>query len=178
MSFGKSSKSQTTQQSQKTDPWAPAIPYLKSFLGDVDAAKGNLGPTGDQLDAFALLKQNAAEGMPYLDQIKQLGADQLGTVSRTGMVDEAYGGLKSSLADVAAGKNQDILSDPRIQAMLAEVGDNVQNRIQGVFAGVGRDVSGNAAGQQAIGKGVTAAQLPILFNEFARRLCATSLRAG
>ena len=169
MSFGKSSKSQTQSTSQKTDPWAPAIPYLKSFLGDVDAAKGNLGPTGDQLDAFGILKQNAVEGMPFLDQIKQLGADQLGTTSRTGMVDEAYGGLKAGLADVAAGKNLDIMNDPRIMAMLKTVGDDVQNRIQGVFAGAGRDVSGNTAGQQAIGKGVTAAQLPILINEFARQ---------
>lgn len=85
------------------------------------------------------------------------------------MVDAAYGDLKTQLGDVAAGRNQDIMSDPRIQAMLREVGNDVQSRITGAFAAAGRDITGNAAGQGAIARGVTTAQLPILMQEFARQ---------
>jgi len=169
MSFGKSSKKTTTNQSSQTEPWGPAIPYLVNFLKDADLTRSTLGPSGDQLDAYAGLKTKAAAGAPWLSEIEKLTSDAFGTTSRTGMIDDAYTGLKTGLADVAAGKNLDILSDPRIQAMLKTVGDDVQNRIAGVFAGAGRDVAGNAAGQGAIAKGVTAAQLPILLQEFARQ---------
>src|SRR5262245_37847581 len=53
--------------------------------------------------------------------------------------------------------------------MLEQVGNDVQSRIRGAFAAQGRDITGNAAGQGAIAKGVTAAQLPILMSEFARQ---------
>jgi hypothetical protein len=53
--------------------------------------------------------------------------------------------------------------------MLQQVGNDAQNRIQGLFMGAGRDITGNAAGSQALGRGITAAQLPILMQEFARQ---------
>jgi hypothetical protein len=169
MSFGSSSKTTKTNQNSQTEPWAPAIPYLSRFLQDTDLLRSTMGPSGDQLDAFAQLKRNAAGGTPWLDQIKTLTDQQFGTTSRTGMLDDAYGGMKTNLADVAAGKNQDILSDPRLQAMLAQVGGDAQNRVNSMFSAAGRDISGNAAGQQAMGRGVTAAQLPILMQEYARQ---------
>ena len=169
MGSSKGSSSTQTSQKSQSEPWAPAIPYLKNFLGDLDSSRGLLGPSGDQLDAFAQLKQNAAQGNPFTDQIRRLAGDQFGLQSRSGTVDDAYGRLQTQLGDIAGGRNQDILSDPRLQAMLKQVGDEAQNRVQGIFAGSGRDVTGNAAGQQAIGRGVTAAQLPILMNEYARQ---------
>jgi hypothetical protein len=171
MNWGKSEKktTQVTDQTSKQDPWAPTIPLLTSYLGDLDAARSNLGMTPGQADAFASLKAKAAAGHPWATDIGQVATDAFGTPSRAGMVDDAYGAFKTNLGDVAAGKNLDILSDPRLQAILANVGDDVQNRIAGVFAGAGRDVSGNAAGQQAIAKGVTSAQLPLLLQEFSRQ---------
>lgn len=169
MSFGSSSSSSTTKQNSQSEPWGPAVPYLAQFLKDADLGRSVLGPSADQIDAYANLKRKAATGMPWLDQINQLTSDAFGVTSRTGMLDEAYGRFQEQLGDVAAGKNQDILSDPRIQAMLQQVSDDVQSRIQGVFAGAGRDVTGNAAGQKAIARGVSEAQLPILMQEFARQ---------
>jgi hypothetical protein len=169
ISFGSSKKTTNTSQQSQTEPWAPAIPYLSQFLQDLDTGRSTLGPSGDQLDAFAKLKENAAAGNPWTPQIGQLASDTLGATSRTGMVDDAYSRLQAQLGDVAAGRNQDILSDPRIAAMLDQVGNDVQSRITGAFAAAGRDITGNAAGQGAIAKGVTAAQLPILMQEFARQ---------
>jgi hypothetical protein len=169
MSFGSSSKTTKTNQQSQSEPWAPAMPYLGQFLKDTDLLRSTMGPSGDQLDAYAQLKRNAVQGSPWLDQIERLATDQFGTASRTGMVDDAYGTMKTQLADVAAGKNQDILSDPRIAAMLSQVGNDAQNRVHSLFAAAGRDPVGNAAGLQAMGRGITQAQLPILMQEFARQ---------
>lgn len=166
----KSSKStQTTNSSSQSDPWDVTIPYLTSFLGDLDMSKAIIGPTGDQLDAFQILKDRAASGNPYAGQIDQLARDQFGGVgSRSGTVDAAYSDLKNQLGGYARGDNLDFENNPYIQKMLSTVGDNVQNRIAGMFAGAGRNVTGNAAGQRAIAEGVTSAQLPILSDLYSR----------
>lgn len=171
MSFGSSNKTTntTTAQQSQTEPWGPAIPYLANFLKDADLGRSVLGPSGDQLDAYASLKQKAAQGMPWLDQIQNLTSDLFGTTSRAPTIDAAYTSMRDSLGGLARGDNQDILSDPRMQAMLKQVGDDAQSRITGAFAAAGRDITGNAAGQGAIGRGVTAAQLPILMQEYARQ---------
>jgi hypothetical protein len=173
ISLGSSKKTTNTSQQSQTEPWAPTIPYLSQFLQDLGAGRSTLGPSQDQLDAFATLKKNAAAGDPNAANIAQLATDQFGATSRSPILDAAYSTLQSQLGDVASGKNQDILSDPRIQAMLAQVGNDVQNRISGAFAAAGRDVTGNAAGQGAIAKGVTSAQLPILMDEYARQQART-----
>jgi hypothetical protein len=169
MSFGASNKTTNTAQQSQTEPWAPAIPYLSSFLNDINSARSTLGPSPDQLDAFAKLKQNAAQGNPLTGDIAQLAKDTISMPSRSGTVDDAYAALKSQLGDVAAGKNQDILANPELQAMLKSVGDDAYNRIAGAFAAAGRDITGNAAGQGAVAKGITAVQLPLLLQEFARQ---------
>jgi hypothetical protein len=58
------------------------------------------------------------------------------------------------------------MSNPQMQAMLTQVGDDAQNRINAMFAGAGRDLSG--ANQQAVAKGVTQAQLPLLMDQYNR----------
>ena len=60
------------------------------------------------------------------------------------MADDAYTRLQSQLGDYASGKYLDFESNPYIQKMLSTVGNDVQNRIAGAFAGRGRDVTGNA----------------------------------
>lgn len=162
ISFGSSSSKTNTTQQQQSEPWAPAIPYLSRYLQDTDALRSLAGPSGDQLDAFAQLKQIAAGGNPHAGQIDQLANDSFATASRSGMADDAYKTLQSQLGDYASGKYLDFESNPYIQKMLSSVGNDVQNRINQMFAGSGRDVTGNASGQQAIARGVTQAQLPIL----------------
>lgn len=167
ISFGsKKTKSSTTSNSQ-SDPWEPTIPYLENFLGDLNSASGKYGPTSEQEDAFAKLKSQS--GNPFYDQITKLANDQFaGVPTRSGIVTDAYGTLKNQLGKYASGDYLDFETNPYIQKMLTNVGNDVQNRVQGIFAGAGRDVVGNAAGQGAIAKNVTAAQLPILAQLFAQ----------
>lgn len=164
--FGASDSSTTTNSASKTDPWGPAIPYLTNFLSDADLARMNLGPSRDQLDAFATLKNNAAGGNPFAGNISKLAGDTFNAGSNSGMVMDAYKNLQGQLGDYASGKYLDFSSNPYIQKMLATVGNDTANRINQMFAGSGRDITGNAAGQQALGRGVTQAELPILAQLF------------
>lgn len=162
ISFGTQNSTTNTQQQSQSEPWAPTIPYLTRFLQDSDNLRSLLGPSGDQLDAFGKLKQNAAAGNPFAGQISNLANDTFNATSRSGVADNAYKTLQSQLGDYASGKYLDFSNNPYITQMLKTVGDDVQNRVQQQFAGAGRDISGNAYGQLALGRGITQAQLPIL----------------
>jgi hypothetical protein len=165
LSFG--SKSTDTKQttSGERDPWDKTVPYLSGFLKNVGKV-GGTGLTTDQKAAFDYLKGNAFEGNPWDVQQATLANDLYGTADRTGIVGDAYGKLHSQLGDYASGKFLDPMSNPQMQAMLTQVGDDAQNRINAMFAGAGRDLSG--ANQQAVAKGVTQAQLPLLMDQFNR----------
>jgi hypothetical protein len=165
-SFGSESKSQNSKSKQ--DPWAPAVPYLKDFLaqtGEVGANAGQ-GLTPGQTEAFGQLKGNALQGSPWVAQQSQLAGDLYGTADRTGIVGDAYGALQGQLGDYASGKYLDPMSNPQMQAMLQQVGDDAANRVNAQFAGAGRDLSG--ANQTAVGRGVTQAQLPLLLDQYNR----------
>jgi hypothetical protein len=165
-SFGSSSKQESSNSKQ--NPWAPAVPYLKDFLsqtGQVGKDAGQ-GLTPSQQTAFEQLKGNALEGSPFLSQQQQLVSDLYNTQDRTGIVGDAYKSLQGHLGDYASGKYLDPMSNPQMQAMLQQVGDDAWNRTNAMFAGAGRDLSG--ANQMAASRGVTQAQLPLLFDQFNR----------
>jgi hypothetical protein len=165
ISFGSEEKKQTSNSKQ--DPWAPSVPYLKDFLRQAGSVGDNAGTlTNSQKDAFKELKANAREGNPWVGQQQQLAGDLYNTADRTGIVGDAYGALQGQLGDYASGKYLDPMSNPQMQAMLQQVGDDAWNRTNAMFAGAGRDLSG--ANQTAAARGVTQAQLPLLLNEYAR----------
>jgi hypothetical protein len=164
--FGSEKTSQNSKSQQ--DPWAPAVPYLEKFLKQTGTVGKNAGAglTPGQSAAFGQLKDNALQGSPWVAQQSQLAGDLYGTADRTGIVGDAYGALQGQLGDYASGKYLDPMSNPQMQAMLQQVGDDAANRVNAQFAGAGRDLSG--ANQQAVGRGVTQAQLPLLLDQYNR----------
>lgn len=167
MSKSSSNTSQAQKQSGATGPWAYATPAVQGFV-DRLASTGNIGITPDQQAAFGVLKNNAAQGNPWTGQIGQLATDSLNTADRTGTVGQAYGNMQSQLGGYASGANLDPMSNPQMRAMLAQVGDEAQNRVNAQFAGAGRDLSG--MNQQSVARGVTQAQLPLLFDQYNRNV--------
>jgi hypothetical protein len=159
ISFGKTK--QTTQQQQKsqTDPWDVAIPYVTDLLKKTQQPSSQVGPTTDQAAAYDQLKTNAKAGNPYAGDIDTLTKDLFG--STTGS--DAYADLNRRLSPVADGTNQDIGNDPYLQNLLKTISDDVQWRTNRTFAGAGRDLSG--INQQAVARGVTQAQAPILVDQ-------------
>lgn len=162
--MGKSAKSKQNS-SGYSEPWSYTIPAVRGIV-DKAASAGGIGMTPDQASAFGVLKNNAAQGNPWAQQSAQLANDAYGTVDRTGGVSGAYNTLQNRLGSYADGSQLDPMSNPQMQAMLTQVGDDVQNRINSMFAGAGRDLSG--ANQQAVARGVTQAQLPLLLDQYNR----------
>ena len=163
MSFG-SSKSKTNTTSH-SDPWAPTIDPLNAYIDKINGV-GGLDITPDQQAAFKALKTNAAEGNPFTPQIGNLADWSLGydNADQKKMVSDAFTGLQDQLGAYANGDYLDPMSNPQMAAMLQTVGDSVQARINRMFAGAGRDLSG--ANQGAVARGVTEAQLPLLLDQF------------
>lgn len=167
MSLGfNSSKSKTntsTQSQGDSDPWDYSIPYLQDFLKETGSV-GGTGITPDQKYAFEYLKNNAFQGNPWDVSQAQLANDLYATPERGAGVGEAYTTLQGQIGDYAAGKYVDPMSNPQIQAMLTQVGDDISTRINGMFAGAGRDLSG--ANQQAVAKGVSQGTLGLLLDQY------------
>lgn len=164
MSFGSQKKKGSS--SSVSNPWEPTQDPLKGIVGQLDSLAGtNVGPTSDQLAAFEQLKANAANGNADTENIQQLSADLFGSDSRAGQVESAYADLTRRLAPTADGANLDVNENPYLQEMLQNTADNIFNRIGGQFAASGRDITGNAAGLKAAGKGISEGTLPTLFNQ-------------
>ncbi|MCV0371716.1 tail fiber domain-containing protein [Filomicrobium sp.] len=163
MSFGSSKQKQ--DQTSQTDPWGPAVPAIKSYLKQVMSV-GNTAATPDQTAAFDQLKANASAGNPFEGSLTKAANDALGydNSAQSDLVGNAYGALQDNLGSYASGEHLDPMSNPQMQAMLQTVGNDVQDRINRMFAGAGRDLSGS--NQQAVARGVTAAQLPLLLNQY------------
>ncbi len=164
MSFGFSDKSSKQQQSSQTQPWEPAIPYLKDILGKAGAYGQSVGPTATQNTAFESLKQTAGAEMPWLSEINKLAGDQFALGSKSGMAGDAYETLKTQLGGIASGANLDFSTNPYIQKVLQQAGDDAAKRSNAMFIGAGRDPVNNVGGQAAMAKAVTNAQSPLLLD--------------
>jgi len=166
--MGKSSKgttSSTSTSNSKTEPWGPTKPYLNDLIGMLGDA-GGIGLSPDQQTAYSGLKSNALAGDPWT-QNKANQTDWLyNEAGADGRVAGAYDKASEGLGKYAGGDYLDPMQNPQMQAMLDLVGDNAFDQVNSAFAGAGRDITGNAYGQQAAARGVAQAQLPILFDQY------------
>ena len=162
-SFGsKSTKANTTGQS---DPWDVAIPGITDVLNRIQTAGSDAGNVSSTTQsAFDQLITNAGNGNPFAGDISNLATQLFATPDRTGQVGDAYADLSRRLTPVADGLNQDVEENPYVQRMLQSTTDDAMNRVNSMFAGAGRDLSGAHMG--ATGRAVTNAQLPVLSDLF------------
>ena len=163
LSFGSSSKTTKEQKATDRDPWDETIPYLKDFLKTAGNV-GNIGESSGQTAAFDQLSQQAGQGNPWASQQGGVANTLYGTQDRTGIVGDAYSTLQGQLGDYASGKYLDPMSNPQIQAMMTQVGDDIANRTNAQFAGAGRSLSG--ANQMATARGVSQGTLGLLLDQY------------
>lgn len=165
MSFG-SKKSKTTQTTNQ-DPWDTAVPYIEKFLGSVPTgASAQITP--EQSSAYSSLKQIAGEGNPNAGQMLDLAREQGQFQSQSGTAGSGYADLQRRLGGTADGTNVSLDSNPYLQRMLQQVGDEARNRTNASFAAAGREMSG--MNQQAVSRGVAQAQLPIMMDQYNREV--------
>src|SRR5215468_4357588 len=139
--MGRSSQ-QTQQTHQTTQPWAPTLPALNSILSTVNTMGSSVPLTGAETGALDTLAANAAAGNPYRGQIGALANDLFtGGPDRSGIVNDAYAQLGSQLGATAAGDYLNPNRNPFFAQTTQTIGNDVQNRVNGMFAGAGRDLS-------------------------------------
>lgn len=159
----KTTTEQKQQQDSRTEPWAPAQPLLTGVLGKLGGISTNVTP-GQQAGAAALTA--GASGIPQLGpQAANVASGLLGSSASPqyrGMLGDALMSLKGNLNPFltpggAAG-------NPALRGYLDIARDDVADDIRGRFAAAGRDFSGAESG--AIARGITAAEAPILANQY------------
>jgi len=161
------STTKTTTQSSQTQPWAPAQPLIGGILGQLGGALPQAALSADESAALSGLEANARAGNPYAPGIGALAGDLFaGGPDRGGLASDAYGGYQAALAPFARGDYLDPASDPALQGYLGTIADDVTNRVNGMFAGAGRDLSG--ANQQALARGLAQGEAPVLADAYNR----------
>lgn len=161
---GQSSQQQTTSSS--TQPWSVALPAMEGLLGNLQGQIGNANLTGAETGALNTLQQNANAGNPFAGQINDYASNLLSGGGANAQAGNIQGGLDAFKTQMSpyADPNYSSLNNPQLQAALQQVRDDVGQSINGQFAAAGRDMSG--ANQMAYGRGVTAAQAPLILNQF------------
>ena len=160
---GKSSSEQKTSQTSQLTPYAPATGALNSLVGKLGGIDPSL--TGAENSALSGLSANASAGNPFTGQISGVANSLLGGgPDRTGMVGDAYSQYQSSLAPTARGDFVNPESNPQLQGYLSTIQDDISKRVNGMFAGAGRDLSG--ANLQSLGRGVAAGTAPVLYDAY------------
>ena len=109
---------------------------------------------------------NAVEFRTVGRQVVKLLAG--GGPDRTPMVNGAYDQYRVALAPFARGDYVDPASDPALRSYLDVLKNDVSTQVNGMFAGAGRDISG--MNQQALARGITQAEAPVLLDAYNRAL--------
>lgn len=162
--------STTSQQtSQKTDPWAPAQPALKSILGGVEGMAGNTGLNGAQSGALNQLSANAQQGNPYAGGIQGFANSMLqggGANNQAGMVGNAWDKYQGQMGQTANGDYMDPNTNPWFGRVTSTIGNDVQNRLQGLYAGSGRDPAGAGNFGYNLARGIGDATAPVFAQQY------------
>ena len=173
-----SSQSQATRQAsqqasqqatqQATTPWAATSGLLGNLLNQIGGLSPNL--TEAESGALGQLSANASAGNPWASQIGGVANTLLagGGPDRTPMIDGAYDQYRAALAPFARGDYVDPASDPALRSYLDVLKNDVSSQVNGMFAGAGRDLSG--MNQQALARGITQAEAPVLLDAYNRAL--------
>jgi hypothetical protein len=152
--MGGTNKTETTQQSSQSAPWAPSMSTLGGILGQLNGALGNAQLTGTETNALNQMAANASAGNPYAAGIAGVAGNLLagGGADRSGIVNNAYATLQSQLSPYAGGANLNPYSTPGFGDALGTLNGDITNQINGQFAGAGRDLSGMNV--QALARGL------------------------
>ncbi len=158
---GSSSQQQQTQQTQSKTPWGPSGGLLSGVLKDLKGIDTNL--SGTEQGALSGLLGNANfMNQNFGTQATGLANELLtGGQDRTGMVTDAYSQLQSDLGGTARGDYLDPNKNPWFSQVTNTIGNDVQKRLGGLYAGSGRDPSGAGSFGQNLGRGVAEGTAPV-----------------
>lgn len=158
---------QTTTSKSQTTPYAPAKAGVDSLLSNLTAQIPAAGMTGVENNALDALAANAASGNPYAGQIGDLASRLLsggGAMDQAGNVSSGLADYNRRLGGIADGDMLRADGNPLLRGYLDTIGNDVSNRVNGMFAAAGRDMSGANLGTLA--RGISEGTAPILANQY------------
>jgi len=163
-----SESSKTTDQSQQsqTSPWSAAQPLLDKVLGQYGSQSTAVTP--GQSDALANLTQ-ATAGLPNFGSQGTGAINNLfssSTAPQVGMLNQAYGDLRTNLGSTASGANLDPYSTPGFGDALKTMTSDITNATKGVYAGSGRDPSGAGSFAGTLSRGLTQGLAPVIQSQY------------
>lgn len=162
------SNSQTTQQSQQSQfsPWAPAIPGLTNIINQLSSGGAPL--TGPQASAISALQGEAGTVPSFGPQASNAvnGLFNTTTAPQIGLWNNAYNQSANTLGNYLRPDYTNPMTTPGLAQSLATVNEDVTNSIKGMFAGAGRDPSGNADASKALARGLAQGEAPIITSEY------------
>lgn len=159
-------ESKTTQtQSSSTTPYAGAQGSLDDLLLKLGGKTGSADLTGAESSAFDKLQSNANAGNPFQSAYTNLASGLLsggGAQSNDAAISGNLADYKGLLAPYANGSM--IGNNTALKAQLDTIANDVQSRVNGMFAGSGRDLS--ASNQQALARGIAEGTAPVIASQF------------
>ena len=159
----------TTQNStQHTEPWKAAQPALDSILGGLKNI--NPGLSNNQTGAIDSLVALARAGNPYAPAIGSYATTMLagGGPDRTGLIADAYNNYKANLQGTAAGDYLDPQRNPFFANTTSAIGNDVWNRMAGLYAGSGRDPAGAGNFGYNVSRGIAEGTAPVYSSVYDR----------
>lgn len=165
--MGSSRTTTETNQRQENEPWAPTRGIMMDMIGRIGNQLDDTAPSGIENNAITQLLKNAQTN-PFAPGIDSLAHDLLGGggPDRSGMVTDAYNAYKTDLTGTARGDYLDPNKNPYTRGMLDTVQSDVSNRVNSMFAGAGRDLSG--MNTQTLARGIAEGSTPIMADIYNR----------
>jgi hypothetical protein len=155
----------TTNQS--SNPWAPAQPAVTGILGGLQPYINNPNLTGAETGALAGLQGLANQGNPYSTGISNYANLALsGGPDRSGIANNAYSQYQQQTAPTANGYYLDPNTNPFFAQTTQAIGNDVQNRLAGLYAGSGRDPSGAGNFGGWLGRGIAEGTAPVFAQQY------------
>jgi hypothetical protein len=159
-----SGESKTSQTSQTT-PYAAAQPSLDLLLNKLGGKASSADLTGAETGALDTLQANANNGNPFAGDISGVargllsgGGAQANDAGIRGVLDDFTGRMTPFADGSMVGKNT------ALQGQLDTISNDVQSRVNGMFAGAGRDLSG--MNQKVLARGIAEGTAPVIASQF------------
>jgi hypothetical protein len=155
---------QTSQASTK-NPWVPSDATLSGILAQLRGINPNL--SGAESAALGGLLGNVGFLRQFAPQVTGLANTLLsGGIDRTGLVAGGYEDYRNQLGPTIGGQFLDLQNNPFYSQLTDRIGNDVQNRINAVYAGAGRDPSGAGSYGQTLGRGVAEGLAPLFSDAY------------
>jgi hypothetical protein len=162
--LGNNSQTTNQNQSQATNPWAPAIPGLTNIINQLGSGGGQL--TAPQSSAVANLQGEAGNVPSFGAQGSNAvqGLFNSTTAPQIGMWNNANSNLNNTLSPYTQAGYTNPMTAPGMGAALSTMNQDITNQVGSQFAAAGR--SGSPAEAQAIARGLSQGEGGLLTNEY------------